>query len=91
MQLPGKESSGDRLVTDVVLAGRTGPEIAPEVRRLVPDVAVLCISGYTERAAGNAVAIDAPFMAKPFTPELLAQRVREVLDARIAAPIGASV
>jgi signal transduction histidine kinase/CheY-like chemotaxis protein len=77
----------DLLVTDVVLPGRTGPEIAREVRQLVPDVAVLYISGYTERAAGNAVAIDAPFLAKPFTPELLAQRVREVLDARIPAPI----
>jgi two-component SAPR family response regulator len=89
VQLPGKESSGDRLVTDVVLPGRTG--LKSQVRRLVPDVAVLYISGYTELAAGNAVAIDTPFMAKSFTPERLAQRVREVLDARIAAPIGSSV
>ena len=84
--LAASEHVPDLLVTDVVLPGRTGPEIAREVRRRVPDVAVLYISGYTERAAANAVAIDAPFMAKPFTPELLAQRVREVLDARTAAP-----
>ena len=77
----------DLLLTDVVLPGRTGPEIAREVRDRVPDVAVLYISGYTERAAGHTVAIDAPYMAKPFTPELLAQRVREVLDARMSAPI----
>jgi CheY-like chemotaxis protein len=72
----------DLLVTDVVLPGRTGPDIARDVRQRLPNVAVLYISGYTERTAGNAAAIDAPLLSKPFTPEVLARRVREVLDAR---------
>jgi len=85
--LATSEHAPDLLVSDVVLPGRTGPEIAREVRQRVPDVAVLYISGYTERAAGHTVAIDGPFMAKPFTPEFLAHRVREVLDARMRTPI----
>jgi PAS domain S-box-containing protein len=70
----------DLLLTDVVLPGLTGPEIAREVRQRVPQVAVLYISGYTERAVGNTVFIDAPFLAKPFTPLAIAQQVRQVLD-----------
>ncbi|MEO5800160.1 MAG: PAS domain S-box protein [Gemmatimonadales bacterium] len=68
------------LISDVVLPGPGGPEIARAVRDLVPGIAVLYISGYTERAANQAVVLDAPLLSKPFTPQSLGRRVREVLD-----------
>ncbi|MES2306628.1 MAG: PAS domain S-box protein [Gemmatimonadota bacterium] len=68
------------LISDVVLPGPGGPEIARAVRERVEGIAVLYISGYTERAANQAVVLDAPLLSKPFTPNALGRRVREVLD-----------
>jgi CheY-like chemotaxis protein len=75
----------DLLITDVVLPGRMGPEVAAEVRRRVPTVSVLYVSGYTERGTGPAAALDGPLLAKPFTRVSIAQKVREVLDKAVVA------
>ena len=79
------ESSGeiiDLLVTDVVMPGMTGEELAAELRKSRPDLRVLYISGYAEDSAAIERALRAgdAFLPKPFTVSELAGRVREVLS-----------
>ena len=67
------------LVTDVQMPGRSGPALATEVRRFVPGVRVLLISGHP----GDALVEVAPgdgFLGKPFTADALLDRVRALLD-----------
>lgn len=70
------------LVTDVIMAGMDGHELAEKLSAQRPGIRVLYVSGYMEsdvleRRIGGA---EASFLPKPFTPEQLARRVREVLD-----------
>jgi len=73
----------DLLVTDVVLPGATGPEIARELQVLQPGLQVLFISGYAEDAIVRRGVLEPglEFLEKPFTPAELSQRVRQVLDS----------
>ncbi|HLH21160.1 MAG TPA: response regulator [Chloroflexota bacterium] len=77
----------DLLVTDVVLPGMSGRDVAAHVAGLRPDVAVLYISGYADHAAVQHGVLDAEsaLLQKPFTPLALANKVREALDARPTA------
>jgi CheY-like chemotaxis protein len=74
----------DLLLTDVVMPGMGGRELAMRVAERVPGVAVLYTSGYAEDvivrkdAANEAIA----FVAKPYTLDVLAHKVRALLDAR---------
>ena len=68
------------LVTDVVLPGAGGPEIARALRARLPELAVLYISGYTERGSSSTTALDAPLLSKPFTAAELAAAIRRQLD-----------
>lgn len=71
----------DLIVTDVVMPRMTGPQLACEAEKLHPGVKVLFISGYTDDVFPTVVSkghID--LLQKPFEPELLARRVRDVLD-----------
>ncbi len=76
----------DLLVTDVVLPGMSGREIVEAVRKLRPEVAVLFISGYADDALiqEGVRKSEVSFLQKPFSPSVLAHKVREVLDARRA-------
>ena len=71
------------LITDVVMPGRQGGELARETRRRQPDIKVLFVSGYTEdiivRQGG--LGPGARFIRKPFTPQELQVVVRELLDS----------
>jgi CheY-like chemotaxis protein len=71
----------DLLLTDVVMPGMTGPELAEALAERRPDAAVLFMSGYTGAAAESG-ALPAPLLGKPFTPNELASAVRQALDAR---------
>ena len=77
----------DLLLTDVVMPGLRGDELAAQLAPLRPDMVVLYISGYTDGAMdlGAVRAAGSEFLAKPFTPEALARKVRDLLDARSAA------
>lgn len=78
--------SVDLLLTDVVMPkGMSGRHVADEVRKLYPEVRVLFTSGYTENAIVHQGRLDedAKLLAKPYTKEVLAQRVRTILDAKI--------
>jgi PAS domain S-box-containing protein len=72
----------DLLLTDVVMPGMSGPELAEELRARSPDLRVLYMSGYSDLASRHGYALKgAPLLQKPFTPEGLARKVREVIDA----------
>ncbi len=72
----------DLLITDVVMPGANGPQVAKRVQAKRPDTKVMFISGYTDEAAirNGLVETGAVFLQKPLTPTGLARRVREVLD-----------
>ncbi len=79
----------DLLLTDVVMPGASGPELSRRLHERRPGTRVLYVSGYTDAAMASHVALDAgaSFLQKPFTPETLARKVREILDARETASI----
>ena len=72
------------LLTDVVLAQVTGTELAKRLVVLRPDMKVLFVSGYTEEAIIHHGVLEpgTAFLQKPFTPTVLAKKVREVLEGR---------
>ncbi len=65
------------LLTDVVLPGPSGPEVAEALRARRPACRVLYMSGYPENLAAGLAG--AAFLPKPFSPEALARKLREVL------------
>ncbi len=72
----------DLLFTDVVMPGPLrSPELARKARELLPDIAVLFTSGYTENAIVHGGRLDAgvDLIGKPYTQDALARKIRAVL------------
>jgi CheY-like chemotaxis protein len=69
------------VLTDVVLPGMSGPELALRVAELAPDTPVLLTSGYPDGEINRRGLLPpgAAFIQKPFTPEALVRMVRRVI------------
>jgi signal transduction histidine kinase/CheY-like chemotaxis protein len=70
------------LLTDIVMPGMNGKQLADEVKSRFPDVKILFTTGYTRNAVihNGQVDADVNFLAKPFTIGQLAAKVRKVMD-----------
>ncbi|MGH7740482.1 MAG: PAS domain S-box protein [Candidatus Eiseniibacteriota bacterium] len=73
----------DILVTDVVMPGLTGPELAKRVLEARPGIHVLYISGYTADELGPRGPLEAweSFLQKPFSPSSLIRKIRSALES----------
>ncbi len=72
----------DMLLSDVVMPRMNGRELAERLSPQFPDMKILFTSGYTEDAIAHHGVLDenVNFIAKPYTPKSLAEKVRAVLD-----------
>ncbi|HSB60893.1 MAG TPA: PAS domain S-box protein, partial [Vicinamibacteria bacterium] len=83
LQLSGDHAGPIHLmVTDVVMPGMSGPQLVRRMADSRPDMRILYASGYTDDALGphGVLKPGVAFIQKPWSPDLLAARVREVLD-----------
>ena len=83
VQLAGQHGKRiDLLLTDVVMPGMNGRELALSLAAQRSDIKVLFVSGYTGEAIRQhgLLELGAAFLQKPFTPDVLTRKVREVLD-----------
>lgn len=83
LELLAAGSSGVRLVlSDVVMPGMGGRELGDRVSSSYPGIPILFMSGYTGEDVVQRGLLDpaAPFLPKPFTPDALGRKVRELLD-----------
>jgi PAS domain S-box-containing protein len=78
----GHEGPIHLLLTDVVMPGMSGRDLAKILKGLHPEIKMLYMSGYTDNAIVHHAILDKGivFIQKPFTPVDLARKVREVLD-----------
>jgi PAS domain S-box-containing protein len=73
------------LLTDLVMPGMSGADLAESFAKLRPGAPVILMSGYGDRALGS-VQLES-LIEKPFAPEALLRRVREALDKQSAAGV----
>jgi two-component system, cell cycle sensor histidine kinase and response regulator CckA len=72
----------DLVLTDVVMPQMGGKELVRRLQAMLPNIRVLFMSGYTEEFMSNRDSLnpEVGFLEKPFMPNALAAKVREVID-----------
>jgi len=83
-QISSSNSTIDLLLTDVVMPRVSGTELGTRIAKRYPRIKVLYMSGYTANSMqpGQVNDLGHSFLEKPFTPQALAEKVREVLDTK---------
>ena len=73
----------DLLMTDVVMPGLNGRELAERMNQIRPGIKILYMSGYTDQAIGRRgiLETEAALLQKPFTLAALTSKLREILTA----------
>jgi CheY-like chemotaxis protein len=84
--LAAMEARGDEIdvvVTDLVMPGMSGQALGDLLRRRWPTLKIIFTSGYAESLPVNPASLPpgTAFLAKPYTPGALAEKVREVVDS----------
>lgn len=76
-----QEKAFDLVLTDTIMPMMNGPQLARQLRTLQPTIKTLLMSGYTNTdfALTGVQKMEDAFLQKPFTPETLVRKVREVL------------
>ncbi len=76
------------MVTDVIMPGMSGRELADRLHSVRPEMKVLFVSGYTDNIIEERGMLTpgTSFLQKPFSPRHLAAKVREVMDAAVKSP-----
>jgi two-component system cell cycle sensor histidine kinase/response regulator CckA len=73
----------DLVVTDVIMPEQSGPELVRILRQERPDLAALYVSGYAGEALHeHGLSQDDAFLQKPYMPNVLINRIRELLARR---------
>jgi CheY-like chemotaxis protein len=85
-QISAANPNINMLLTDVVMPKISGTELGKRMTRLYPHMKVLYMSGYTANSMSDSENSNhrRSFLEKPFTPQALAEKVREVLDTPIS-------
>jgi signal transduction histidine kinase/ActR/RegA family two-component response regulator len=78
----GRQAPVHLLLTDVIMPGMSGPELAAQVAKTSQGTKILYMSGYTDGAIAHNGVLDpdTPFLSKPFSMDQLVERVRATLD-----------
>jgi len=82
--LKEEEETVHLLITDVVMPGMDGKELAAQVQSIIPDIKTLFVSGYTNHVITEREVMPSEyhFIPKPFSLPVFLKKVREVLDEK---------
>jgi PAS domain S-box-containing protein len=71
------------VLTDVVMPGKSGYDLASTIAQVRPDVRIVFMSGYTDNAITHQGVLDEgiAYIQKPFTPQTLAEKIRQILES----------
>jgi CheY-like chemotaxis protein len=78
----------DLLVTDMVMPGINGRDLAARLGGTHPEARVLIVSGFSETLTGGGLDAGIHYLQKPYTPESLTRTVQHILSTQPAGPIG---